>query len=167
MERSDIRWNRHRGSRCRRPIAQRAVRPDRVVFPPPPFDQHLCFRQRVADLTVEKFITEFAVERFHVAVFPRTAGFDEERISVMFVRSITTTCQVGGPTRTRTCDQRIMRAKRHRAISRFFLRWRLICCPGFPPVSRDSMALRRVCVESVQRWRQRVTTSDDFVSVGG
>ena len=23
----------------------------------------------------------------------------------------------------------------------------LTCCPGFPPVSRDSMALRRVCVE--------------------
>jgi hypothetical protein len=27
------------------------------------------------------------------------------------------------------------------------LRWRLFFCPGFPPVSRDSMALRRVCVE--------------------
>jgi hypothetical protein len=46
-----------------------------------------------------------------------------------------------------TWDQRIMRAKRHGAISRFFLKWRLTCCPGFPPVSRVSMALRRVCVE--------------------
>jgi hypothetical protein len=54
---------------------------------------------------------------------------------------------IGGPTWTRTRDQRIMRAKHHGAISRFFLRWRLTCCPGFPPVSRVSMALRRVCVE--------------------
>ncbi len=43
--------------------------------------------------------------------------------------------------------QLLRRAKRHGAISRFFLRWRLTCCPGFPPVSRVSMALRRVCVE--------------------
>jgi hypothetical protein len=39
--------------------------------------------------------------------------------------------------------QFLRRAKRHGAISRLFLKWRLSCCPGFPPVSRDSMELRR------------------------
>ena len=36
--------------------------------------------QRVEDLTVEELVSELAVEALVVAVLPRTAGFDEERL---------------------------------------------------------------------------------------
>ena len=39
--------------RSRRPIAQRTVRPYRVVLATPSFNQDLCFRQGVEDLAVE------------------------------------------------------------------------------------------------------------------
>jgi hypothetical protein len=51
------------------------------------------------------------------------------------------------PTRTRTWDQRIMRVRAQGAVPRTFLKRRPTRCPGFPPASRDSMALRRVSVE--------------------
>ena len=65
------------GFGCRWPIAQGTVWSDRVVLPAAPFDQDLCLGERVEDLPVEEFITQLAVERFDIAVLPRTAGLDE------------------------------------------------------------------------------------------
>src|ERR1039458_3331362 len=50
------------GVRCRRPIAQRRVRPLRVVFHPPPLRQNLCLLQRVKHLAVQKLISQLPVE---------------------------------------------------------------------------------------------------------
>ena len=52
------------------------MRSDRVVVAAPRLDHDPGFGESVEDLTVEKFIPEFAVERFDVSVFPWTAGFD-------------------------------------------------------------------------------------------
>ena len=49
---------------------------------PPSFDQDLRFRHREEDLAVQQFIAQLAVERFHIAVLPRTTGFDEQRLDV-------------------------------------------------------------------------------------
>jgi len=62
--------------RCRRLVAERGVRPHGIVVPPPLLDHDLGLGQRVEDLAVEQFVSEFTVERFHVAVLPRAAGFD-------------------------------------------------------------------------------------------
>ena len=50
------------------------------VLPPPAFDQDLCFRQRKEDLPVQQLIAQLPIERFHIAVLPRTAGLDEQRL---------------------------------------------------------------------------------------
>jgi len=44
--------------------------------PSPGADHDLGFIERVEDLSVEQFVTQFAVERFDIAVLPRTAGFN-------------------------------------------------------------------------------------------
>ena len=62
--------------RCRRSITQRAVRPDGVVVDAPLLDDHLCFSQRVEDLSVQQLIAQLAVEGFAVAILPR----DEEML---------------------------------------------------------------------------------------
>ena len=48
------RWHDRLGRRGS--IAQRTVRPHRVVLPPSSLDQDLGFRQRVKDLAVQQFI---------------------------------------------------------------------------------------------------------------
>ena len=58
------------------------MRPLGVVVLLPAFDQELGFIQSVKNLAVEKFISELANERFHVAVLPRTAGFDEQCLDI-------------------------------------------------------------------------------------
>ena len=50
-------WRR-RGFRGWRSVAEAAVRADRVVMPPPGFDQYLGFGEAVEDLTVEQFVTQ-------------------------------------------------------------------------------------------------------------
>ena len=78
---------RHRdGCRGRWPIAQRAVRPNCVVLPTPPFDQDLCFRQRVEDLAVEQFVAQLPVERFDIPVLPGTPRLDEQRLHLQGVQ---------------------------------------------------------------------------------
>ena len=52
------------------------MRPDRVVVGSPLLDDHLCFSERVEDLSVEQLIAQLAVERFAVAVLPRTPRSD-------------------------------------------------------------------------------------------
>src|ERR1017187_8810678 len=67
------------GVRCRRPIAQRRVRPLRVVFHPPPLRQNLCLLQRVKHLAVQKLISQLPVEALTVPVLPRTPRLDVQR----------------------------------------------------------------------------------------
>ena len=51
-----------------------------IVLPSPPSRQHLGFLHRREDLTIEEFIPEFPIKAFDVAVLPRAAAFDEERL---------------------------------------------------------------------------------------
>src|SRR5277367_5427182 len=60
-------------------IAQRRVRPLRVVFHTPSFRQNLCLLQRIEDLSVQKLIPQLAIEALAVPVFPRTPGLDVKR----------------------------------------------------------------------------------------
>ena len=64
------------GLRCRRPVAQRRVRPLRVVFHAPPLRQNLCLLQRVKDLAVQELIAQLAVEALTVPVFPWASSLD-------------------------------------------------------------------------------------------
>jgi hypothetical protein len=54
------------------------VRPECIVFYSPPFDEYLGLPERVKDLAIQQFVSEFPVEAFAIAVLPRTAGFDIE-----------------------------------------------------------------------------------------
>lgn len=54
-----------------RPVSQSAVRPDRVVVTPPPFDQDLGLAQCGEDLAIERLIPETGIEALAVAIFPR------------------------------------------------------------------------------------------------
>ncbi len=56
--------------------------PDCVVVPPPSFDQHLGFLQRVEDLAIEQLVPQLSIEALVVAVLPRTAGLDVEGLYV-------------------------------------------------------------------------------------
>jgi len=56
------------------------VRADRVVMPPPSFDQHLGLGGRVEDLTIEQFVAQRPIEAFVVAILPRRCRGDVERL---------------------------------------------------------------------------------------
>ena len=56
------------------------MRPERIVFQPPFFNQHLGLLQGIEDLAVEPFIPEFTIEALVVTVFPGTARFNKERL---------------------------------------------------------------------------------------
>jgi len=47
-----------------------------IILLAPPFYEHLRLFEGVEDLPIEQFISEFAVEAFAVAVFPRASWFD-------------------------------------------------------------------------------------------
>src|SRR5919112_873160 len=53
---------------CRRAVAERGVRADVVVVPPPALDHDLRLAQAVEDLAVEQLVPELPVERLAVAV---------------------------------------------------------------------------------------------------
>jgi len=57
------------------------VRPDRVVFRPPSFNQNLGLFQGIKNLSVEQLVPELPVEALVVAVLPGTARFDVERLN--------------------------------------------------------------------------------------
>ena len=59
-------------------VAEGTVGADLVVLPPPALDEDLGFQQGVEALAIEARVAPRAVERFHSAVLPRTARFDEE-----------------------------------------------------------------------------------------
>src|SRR5476649_1880402 len=52
------------------------MRTHNVVVPSPGFDHDPGFVERVEDLPVEQFVTQFSVEGFAVAILPGTARFD-------------------------------------------------------------------------------------------
>src|SRR5664279_6626463 len=66
--------------RRRGPVAQRRVRPLRVVVHPPLLNHHLGLLQRVEDFSVQAFIPQLAVEALAVPVLPRTPGFDVQSL---------------------------------------------------------------------------------------
>ena len=53
---------------------------DGIVLAPPLLDQHGRLRQRVEDLPVQQLVPELAVEALVVAVLPRAARLDKERL---------------------------------------------------------------------------------------
>ena len=59
-------------------VAEGTVGADLVVLPPPALDEDLGFQKGVEALAIEALVAQLAVERFHIAVLPRTARFDEE-----------------------------------------------------------------------------------------
>src|ERR1017187_1519963 len=74
--------------RCRRPVAQRRVRPLRVIFQPPPLRQNLCLLQRVKDLAVQKLIAQLPVETLTVPALPRTPRLNLQRFRAHFVQPL-------------------------------------------------------------------------------
>jgi len=53
---------------------------DRIVVPPPLLDQHLGLVERRELLTCQQLVAELGVEALAVAVLPRAARLDEERL---------------------------------------------------------------------------------------
>ncbi len=56
------------------------MRPFLVVVLAPCFDNDPCLLQAVEDLAVEQFVPELAVEALAVAVLPRAARLNEQRV---------------------------------------------------------------------------------------
>ena len=72
------RWsNRLRGGGY---TAPGAVGSDGIVQPPPLLDEYSGLGQCVEDLPVQELISQLAVEALVVAVLPRTARLDEQRL---------------------------------------------------------------------------------------
>ena len=44
-----------------------------IILISPSFHKDFCFSDRIKDFTVEHFIPQFAIKRYHIAVFPGTA----------------------------------------------------------------------------------------------
>src|SRR5271156_140792 len=65
---------------CRWPVAQRRMRPLRVIFHAPPLRQNLGLLQRVKNLAVQELISQLAVEALAIPVLPRTSGLDVQRL---------------------------------------------------------------------------------------
>src|SRR5580700_4755186 len=63
-----------------RPIPQRAVRSDMVVFPLPLLGQHARLQQAPELLGVQQFVPHLAVERLRVPVLPRRPRLDVQRL---------------------------------------------------------------------------------------
>src|SRR5271156_4619929 len=57
--------------RRRRPVAQRRVRTQRVIYHPPFLDHHLCFPHRIKNLSVRAFVPQLPVETFGSSRPPR------------------------------------------------------------------------------------------------
>lgn len=54
------------------------MRPDRVVESSPVLRDDSCLQDRIKDLPVEQLVSELAVKRLDVSVFPWTPRFDEQ-----------------------------------------------------------------------------------------
>lgn len=63
------------------------MRADRVVLDSPPFDQYFCLQKRVEDLSIEQFISQLSVEGFDIAILPRAAWFDVQRVHELLSNS--------------------------------------------------------------------------------
>ena len=69
----------HMRLRRRRPVPQRAMRPDAIVGLSPGLHKHLRLVQRVQHLSVQKLIPHLADERLDIAILPRASRLDEQR----------------------------------------------------------------------------------------
>src|SRR2546421_563429 len=68
------RW--HEDLRGWSPVADRGMRPDRVVVPSPTLDDDLGLAQGVEDLAIEKLVAQPRVKALDVPVLPRAARGD-------------------------------------------------------------------------------------------
>ena len=59
------------GFRGRRSVAETAVGTDGTVVPPPGFDEHARFGERVEDFAIEQLVAKRPVEALVVAILPR------------------------------------------------------------------------------------------------
>ncbi len=57
------------------------MRSDSIVVASPSFDEHLCLPERREDFSVEQLVSELRVQALAIAVLPRTARFDVERLN--------------------------------------------------------------------------------------
>ena len=67
-------WYEHLG--CWSTVANRGMRPDRVVVTSPAFDDDLRLAQRIEDLAVEQLVAQPGIKTLDEAVLPRTAWRD-------------------------------------------------------------------------------------------
>ena len=91
------------------------MRPERVVLLSPRFYEHLGFLEGIEDLSVEKFVSELAIETFTVSVFPRAAGFDVEGSHSCSIKPLT--YRLGGEFRAVIRSDVFRRTMGHEEIS--------------------------------------------------
>jgi hypothetical protein len=60
-----------------------------VVLDTPAFDQDLRLQKPLEDFTVEQFIPQLAIEALDVAVLPRAARFDVQRLYADLLQPLT------------------------------------------------------------------------------
>src|SRR3954469_15411113 len=65
-----------------RPIPQRTVRPDLVVFPLPLPPQHARFQHAPKLFSLQKLVPQLAVERLRIPVLPRRPRLDVQRLDL-------------------------------------------------------------------------------------
>jgi len=58
------------------------MRSDGVVVTPPFLNDDLSLQQGIKDLPVQKLVAHLSVERFNIAVLPRTSWLDEQRLDL-------------------------------------------------------------------------------------
>src|SRR3979411_96734 len=66
----------HERLRCRSPVADRGMRPHRVVVTTPAFNDDLSLPQRVEDLAIEQLVAQPGIKTLDEPVLPRTARRD-------------------------------------------------------------------------------------------
>jgi len=49
----------------------------RIVLPSPAFNDDLSFLSRVKEFSVQQFVSEFAIKRFHIPILPGTPWLNE------------------------------------------------------------------------------------------
>src|SRR5438045_3029096 len=67
---------RHEHLRCRSPVADRGMRPHRVVVTTPAFDDDLHLPQRVEDFAIEQLVAQPGIKTLDEPVLPWTARCD-------------------------------------------------------------------------------------------
>jgi hypothetical protein len=63
----------------RRSVAQRTMRPDRVVFPAKPCPSRLCIRHALEFLPLKELVAQSTVKRFYISILPGASHGDRDR----------------------------------------------------------------------------------------